>query len=475
LGYRFRVRLRREENRLYFDTQAGSLFRQRAELYYESRHSTWHFLRDGMPVQQQKGMADGPPTAGAAARAIRELAGDHHAIAYLETAVEETLLGVAGISGSNVGLSVRVWQLISPLHEARPRTLVTLAFDSEGAAPFAVDYVARLLAEALGLEEQGGTELRLGLSLLGVPFPGAPLPSGFLPAPGDDTAAVCAKVLSGEAWRMKANTPGAVRDLDAEFVHDLRVATRRARFACRLFVQVIGAERSKKIRLELSWIAGLLGGVRDMDVLRMRVESQLTRIEADEAFQSSVAGVLQDRGGRARELLVPALLSERYAALLTLMSAPLEDRGPREPAENFGRRRIGKALEKIAPWTHQQPDALTPEQLHRLRILFKRLRYTVEYFRPILGQGATLLARECVAFQDCLGLHQDARVASGVLAGLATEPVVSERPAGLMMLGALIQVQRETMLLQRERFRTLWGAVESLFDLWKSPPPKVRP
>jgi CHAD domain-containing protein len=210
-------------------------------------------------------------------------------------------------------------------------------------------------------------------------------------------------------------------------------------------------------------------------VLTARVDSQLGRVEADDAFQGIIARVLQDRRARARELLVPALLSERYAALLALMSAPAGGRGGGESAESFARRRIGRALAKIAQWTRQDPEKLTAEQMHRLRILFKRLRYTVEFFRSILGQGAALLARECVAYQDCLGLHQDARVAAGVLARLADEPVVREQKDGLLTLGALVQVQREMMRLQRERFRTLWGTVESLFDLWNAPPAKVRP
>lgn len=475
LGYRFRVRSRKEESRRYMDTRAGSLFKQHAELYFESRRLRWHLLRDALPSCEQKGSAESPPAAGELASSLREITSANPGIAFLDALVNETVINVGSITGPGVGMALRAWRLSSLLHDSAPQTAVTVAFEKKGAAAFAVDYLARLLSEALGLRQQNRTELAFGLSRLDVPFPGAPLPAQFLPARGDDAAAVCAKVLGGEAWRMKANTSGAVRDLDPEFVHDLRVATRRARFACRLFADVQGEERSRSVRTELSWIAGLLGGVRDLDVLRARIESQLGRIEADTAFQAGVFRTLEKRTLSARQELAPALTSTRYEALLALMAQPAERADVGDPAETFARRRIGKALAKIAPWTHTDPDSLTAEQLHRLRILFKRLRYTVEFFRPILGPGAALLARECVAFQDCLGLHQDARVAAGVLAGLADEPAVREHSTGLMALGALIQVQRETMRLQRERFRTLWGAVESLFDLWKTPPRKGHP
>ena len=266
---------------------------------------------------------------------------------------------------------------------------------------------------------------------------------------------------------MKANTPGAVRNLDPEFVHDLRVATRRARFACRLFAGMLGTEKRDRLRLELSWIAGLLGGVRDLDVLKARVESHIDRIGPEQASPAAVVSVLEQRLRQRREQLVSALVSERYTALLGLLSSAVPSPSSVESAQEFSERRIGKSLAKLAPWIQRRPEDLSPEELHRLRILFKRLRYTTEFFRPILGQDAALLVRECVAYQDCLGMHQDARVALEVLTGLAQEPAISDYPLRLLSLGALIQVERDTMAVQRERFRTLWGTVQGIFDIWK--------
>jgi len=278
-------------------------------------------------------------------------------------------------------------------------------------------------------------------------------------------AAVCRKVLGGEAWRMKANTPGAIRDLDPEFVHDLRVATRRARFACRLFVHVLGPEGRDTIKAELSWIAGLLGGVRDMDVLKGRLDSQLPLVDADPSFQAAIDDLIEARRAAARLALVAALSSPRYAALLEVMrSAGATGQVGASPAREFARQRIAKALGKIAPWTRLNAGELTAVELHRLRILFKRLRYTAEFFRPILGEEITALVKECVAYQDCLGLHQDARVAADVLTGLAAVPALREPPERLLALGAIVQVQRDLMRAQRERFQVLWKSARKLLD-----------
>jgi CHAD domain-containing protein len=463
LGYRFRVHSRKEETRAYFDTQGGDLFKQGCELYSTPYDSRWHFLRRGAQEHVQKGSLDSPPRTGPVAHAVQVVTRSFPQVPCLEATLRETVLTLASISASRLGLSLRVWQLRSPLYDAAPQTALMLVFDRRGSSSFELDYLAGLLRKALDLRELGDFELRNCLLKLGVPLPGAPLPSDFLPAKGDEVLVVCRKILSGEAWRMKANTPGAVRDLDAEFVHDLRVATRRARFACRLFGAALGIETRDAIKFELAWIAELLGKVRDLDVLKARLESQFALVDADEGFKAAATAVLETRAVEARGLLVPALRSQRYATLLERLSSPLQEEAGNGPADEFGRRRIGKALSRIAPWARRNPEELSPAELHRLRILFKRLRYTAEFFRAVLGSEAATLAKDCVAFQDCLGLHQDARVAVDFLTALAEEPALH---GWLLTLGALIQVQRDIMGAQRERFRTLWGSAQGLFDRW---------
>jgi len=55
------------------------------------------------------------------------------------------------------------------------------------------------------------------------------------------------------------------------------------------------------------------------------------------------------------------------------------------------------------------------EQLHRLRIEFKRLRYAVEFFREVLGDEAREVIADLKQLQDHLGSLNDANVACQVL------------------------------------------------------------
>ena len=490
LGYRSSVRSLTEETRIYFDTQSGSLLKQGRELYFSPARTRWHLLQEGSLDKAQRGDPEAPPSTGLLGLALKPLTRGHTCIPYLEARLRQTVLSVQSISTPRLRLAVRAWEFRSLLHDAPAATALTLSLDGQQVSPIEHDYLLGLLENSLGIRELGGTLLRLGLNRVGVPVPGTPLPREFLPADGDSMATVCSRILSGEAWRMKANTPGAIRDLDAEFVHDLRVATRRARFACRLFKKILGKERQERIRSELSWIAGLLGGVRDADVLRGRLESQAARAGVLPAHLEQVAGLLEARRRAAREALVPALESSRYAALLAELSAPDSQHetpaddahgGPptaraaepatepaSEPATEPARRRTKKALARILPWTKVSPPEMSAVDLHRLRILFKRLRYTAEFFSPLLLTDVAPLVEECVVYQDCLGLHQDANAAAAALAVLAEDPSLAGSSAALLALGALLQVQREVMREQRERFSALWGSARELMERWQA-------
>jgi CHAD domain-containing protein len=54
----------------------------------------------------------------------------------------------------------------------------------------------------------------------------------------------------------------------------------------------------------------------------------------------------------------------------------------------------------------------TIEQLHALRIEFKKLRYTVEFFREVMGDEAKEVINEFKKMQDHLGDLNDAQVAT---------------------------------------------------------------
>lgn len=278
---------------------------------------------------------------------------------------------------------------------------------------------------------------------------------------------------------MRANARGAIHDLHPEFVHDLRVATRRARSALRLFRFLFEPAQSRTFAAELGWIARLLGAVRDLDVLTARMDAQIDMTGAGPDFRSVVREALRERRTRAVSELVPALQSERFTQLLyALENTNLSDAVPHptgaavsesdQPAVQFARKRIDKTFSKLELWIDRPPESLTDAELHRVRILFKRLRYMCEFFRPLLGNDAGTLIAAFVGYQDCLGLHQDATTAHSVLSDVLEEVPRDERSEGLLLsMGAILQVQRDIQGAQREIFGRRWKSANELIALWR--------
>jgi CHAD domain-containing protein len=271
---------------------------------------------------------------------------------------------------------------------------------------------------------------------------------------------------------MKANVKGTLEDLDPEYLHDLRVASRRLRSAVRLLAAQLGTRRSESLRVELGWIARQLGSVRDLDVFILNLREQAQRLGEGKVVAEILVDVLGRQRRPERAALDAALTSRRFRALLRRLEALAAAPPPRivrsvpggtvaEAAPALIKRAQKRVLRLGRTITSESPAA----DLHRLRILFKRLRYACEFFREAFAEttaGQDPLAdyiEAMVRFQDCLGEHQDAVVAIGRVQELANDMVQQGALSAdqLLNLGGLIQVQREIAKDRRGRLLKLWG------------------
>ncbi len=156
--------------------------------------------------------------------------------------------------------------------------------------------------------------------------------------------------------------------------------------------------------------------------------------------------------------LVGALRSSRFAALVEALDAVKSSPPDGWPANaaDWGAAAIRRAARRVGRWQAAAGEP-TGAELHRLRIAFKRFRYTCEFFADALGDEVREAIRELVRFQDILGAHQDAVVALHRLDGLVGAAARSgARPALLVALGALQQVQREEAIGRRDAFAKAW-------------------
>jgi CHAD domain-containing protein len=264
--------------------------------------------------------------------------------------------------------------------------------------------------------------------------PGQPLLLAFPRVRPDDPAGhVILAALRGAVSRIAARDPDARRG-DAEGIHGLRTATRRLRSELDALEGLVDRHWHDPIEGELKWLAGLLGGVRDLDVLTTRLHKEASRHDAHGPEPHELAPLfdsLAERHARASKTLEQGLQSDRYRALLaTLERAAVQPAltdaawepclTSLPPVAAAAWRRLKKAARSL-----RASDPV--EDFHELRKRAKRARYTAELIAPVLGpqtaRAAGRFIRLTTQVQGTLGEHQDAVVsAEEIERALAAHP-----------------------------------------------------
>ncbi|MHB8789232.1 MAG: CHAD domain-containing protein [Desulfobulbaceae bacterium] len=223
---------------------------------------------------------------------------------------------------------------------------------------------------------------------------------------------------------MRRNADGTIKDLDAEFLHDFRVAVRRTRSGLGQVRKVLPAGVTDTFRKGFAWLGEVTGPVRDLDVYLQAETDYLARLPAE--LRHGLAPFfteLRERRIRERQLLVRRLRSRKYRELEAAWQKVLADGGGDEATKNselpVGRlaariidhrfRRMLKAGKEIQPTA---PD----QEYHRLRIQGKKLRYILEFFSSLFPEEALEPAvRQLKRLQDNLGAYNDLVVQQGEL------------------------------------------------------------
>jgi CHAD domain-containing protein len=169
-----------------------------------------------------------------------------------------------------------------------------------------------------------------------------------------------------------------------EHVHQLRVGTRRAAAALRAFADCLPGKHRRSAKRALRAIRRAASDARDWDVFLLSLESSPPSGTASgRAARDFLAGyALGERSAAQVRLAITATeagpaFMEESAALPTLAHASKGDSAP----VNFGElaaTRFGALLAEFTEAASDNPS--DPAALHRLRILGKRVRYSLELF-----------------------------------------------------------------------------------------------
>jgi CHAD domain-containing protein len=282
-------------------------------------------------------------------------------------------------------------------------------------------------------------------------------PSSNGDVPADEPIGFIRALLGRQYDEILRHDPGVRLDLDPEDVHRLRVAARRARAVLRAARPVLDAEWSEPLRAELKWLGGSLGPLRDLDVLLVRLRSQIA--ELDEPEQTAAAALveaLESERAAAQALAAEALGSDRYFRLLDALEAAA--RGPRVRRGEVSLEKLAaKEFKRLRKAAEQLEPGSTDDELHRVRILGKRARYAAELAEPEAGKPARRVVARAKSFQDVLGAHQDAIVAEARLRGLLAEQTTS---GAAFAAGRLVELERARRRDARAELPNVWRELD---------------
>ncbi len=309
----------------------------------------------------------------------------------------------------------------------------------------------------------------------------APSPSPLLTAgirPDEAMAEAVRKIMVRQYQVMLANEAGCRGGKSIDAVHDMRVATRRLRVAFRLFGAYYKRGLVRDLEADLRKTGRTLGAARDLDVFNdtarryLRTQPKQQRGELDPLLAS-----WKRQRQMAHRELVDYFDGPRYRRLVEKLGDFLATPGagvaaPKAAPAPYQVRHVLSSTvwaryEAVRAYEAILPAAVATD-LHALRIECKYLRYTLEFFQEVLGEGAAALVRQVIVVQDHLGEIQDADVAGRLLAEYLAKAFKEQAAASGGELADLegvtryLSYRRDQARQMTAAFPPVWKQIDSL-------------
>jgi CHAD domain-containing protein len=335
----------------------------------------------------------------------------------------------------------------------------------------ALEGMAALLAKKFSYPPSRGSKFEVAIERLKVILPSKKPPPKLRVDLDDRLDLAVRKFLTHQLQRFQEHLAGVCQDIDTEFVHQARVATRRMRSALRLFHEAIPENTAGYLEGELKWLGGMFGAVRDLDVFLLnlvRFKEQIERFSTKK--KGSFENWIEKHRRAPFKTLCQALESPRYKSferrLTQFLERPLPLR-PRSPLALKTVREVAPVLitEKFEGGIKQGRTVLENpklKQFHRLRIQMKKLRYASEFMAPAYDDRLDPFIVRMVEIQDCLGEIQDTVFTRSFIDSLRDDwkgKLVD--PELLFILGEIYQLQAHIEEDRKERFGKVWGQFSS--------------
>ncbi|MGD0810600.1 MAG: CYTH and CHAD domain-containing protein [Acidimicrobiales bacterium] len=356
---------------------------------------------------------------------------------------------------------------------------------AEGSSLEILDAVVDKLQESGARATSGGSKLATVLQLSGGPNASRKRRQG--PRMAD-----LLQLQAGSCLDTLLDHDPAIRsgDADLEHIHRARVATRRLRTVLRAVEPVVPATPGDgppawfaELSEDLKWFGGMLGAARDSDVRLESLEKDCSALPGvDAAGSATLLDAARDQQAANHADLLESMAKGRYLQLLRALETLSSPTGPggAETAVEFWATLSRPAATEMPSLAHRQwrttlkvvgrlGNQPSDEQLHRVRIRAKRLRYLAEIAAPVVRRpedrrAAKATARAATALQDVLGQLHDAVVSEQWLRDAASRRPARAKAETLVATGVaagqLIAAARERQRTQRLAWTGAWDRLD---------------
>lgn len=258
------------------------------------------------------------------------------------------------------------------------------------------------------------------------------------------------------------NEAGAAEGAAIEFLHNYRVAVRRARVIVSQYKKTIPPETAVFMQNELRWLGRATSPLRDADIFMGAIEQYALWLPGDLAqYLKPFRDYLLQSRKTGQEKLVRLLTDKRYRAFIAFWrdfaagDSAQQDSQALPDFEDLAHTRIWRLYKKIVRLGHKISPESPPAELHELRKECKKLRYLIELSAKIIPAGKnTEVMKTLKSLQNVLGAHQDCDVQAAAMMDFSRNIIQDRMKAGYasLAMGILIGHLDALKAEQREKF-----------------------
>lgn len=187
------------------------------------------------------------------------------------------------------------------------------------------------------------------------------------------------------------HVPGVIADTDTEFLHQFRVSFRKLRSLISLLQKSLASETVALLKPRLSAISGATNKLRDLDVFLLEQKKYRAMLPANfSEGLSELYDLIEQQRAQEKTNLAQYFSSAAYDQDLAIctneLSAPTALQTPMsaKPLLPVIKKLLFTRYHKMAVMASVIHSETLDEEVHELRIEFKKLRYLIEFFSSLL-------------------------------------------------------------------------------------------